>query len=194
MRIGEALGLRWSDCDFDKDLIHVTHTLLYKGQESGGYAYRISEPKTKAGIRNIPMLSDVKEALLREKTKKRHPCHKAFTVDGYTGFIFLNGKGKVFTPCYVFDSIRSITFDHNKEELLLAEAEKREPLYFPKFSAHILRHTFCTRLCENETNIKVIQDVMGHKNIRTTMDVYNEATMTQKMLSFQGLDGKMRLR
>lgn len=136
MRIGEALGFRWSDCDFDNDIIHVTHTLLYKGQENGGYAYRISEPKTKAGIRDIPMLSDV------------------------------------------------------KEELLLAEAEKREPLYLPKFSAHILRHTFCTRLCENETNIKVIQDVMGHKNIRTTMDVYNEATAAQKKLCFQGLDGK----
>lgn len=141
MRIGEALGLRWSDCDFDNNIIHVTHTLLYKGQENGGYAYRISEPKTKAGIRDIPMLSDVKEALLLEKAKKRHPKHKTFAVDGYTGFIFLNGSGKVFTPSFVFDCIRSITFDHNKEELLLAEAEKREPLYLPKFSAHILRHT-----------------------------------------------------
>lgn len=193
MRIGEALGLRWSDCDFDKDVIHVTHTLLYKEQENGGYGYRISEPKTKAGIRDIPMLSDVKEALLREKDRKRLPTKKAFTVDGYTGFIFLNNAGKVFAPAFVFDAIRSITYDHNKEELLLAEQEKRKPVYLPKFSAHILRHTFCTRLCENETNIKVVQDVMGHKNIRTTMDVYNEATEAQKKLSFQGLEGKMRL-
>lgn len=193
LRIGEALGLRWADCDFDNDIIHVTHTLLYKEQENSGYGYRISEPKTKAGIRDIPMLSAVKESLLQERDKRQPDTKEPFTVDGYTGFIFLNSSGKVFTPAFVFDSIRSITYDHNKEEWLLAQQENRDPIYLPKFSAHILRHTFCTRLCENETNIKIIQDIMGHKNIRTTMDVYNEATATQKKLSFQALEGKMGL-
>ena len=31
--------------------------------------------------------------------------------------------------------------------------------------------TFCTRLCENESNLKVIQDIMGHADIKTTMDI-----------------------
>lgn len=70
MRIGEALGLRWCDCDFEKKLISVNHTLLYKPSEHGGYEYRISEPKTKAGLRTIPMLSDVKAVLLEERDKK----------------------------------------------------------------------------------------------------------------------------
>ena len=55
-------------------------------------------------------------------------------------------------------------------------AQRREAVLLPDFSAHHLRHTFCTRLCEKETNLKVIQSVMGHKDIQTTMDIYAEAT------------------
>ena len=193
MRIGEALGLRWCDCDFDKKLISVNHTLLYRQSENGGYRYRISEPKTKAGLRVIPMLSEVKEALLAEKAKRRNPNLEPFSIGEYTGFIFLNSHGKVFTPAYVFDAIQNITSAFNREEYFKAEQENREPCYLPKFSAHILRHTFCTRFCENERNLKIIQDVMGHRNIRTTMDVYNEATESKKIESFQSLEGKFKL-
>lgn len=35
---------------------------------------------------------------------------------------------------------------------------------------------------------------MGHRNIRTTMDVYNEATEDKKIESFRNLDGKFKLR
>lgn len=190
MRIGEALGLRWCDCDFEKNLISVNHTLIYRPSETSGYEYRISEPKTKAGLRVIPMLSDVKSVLLQEKKKQRR---SSFSIGNYTGFIFLNNNGKVFTPGAVFDVIQNITSTYNREEYFSAEQEDREPCYLPKFSAHILRHTFCTRLCENEKDLKVIQDVMGHRNIRTTMEVYNEATEDRKLKSFRDLDGKFRV-
>lgn len=45
----------------------------------------------------------------------------------------------------------------------------------PRFSCHIFRHTFASRFCENETNIKVIQEVMGHADVSTTMNIYAEA-------------------
>ena len=35
-------------------------------------------------------------------------------------------------------------------------------------------------MCEQGTNIKVIQDVLGHKDIETTMDIYTDATMDLK--------------
>ena len=54
-----------------------------------------------------------------------------------------------------------------------------------------LRHTFCTRLCENETNLKVIQSIMGHKDIQTTMDIYAEATEEKKQESFERLAEKL---
>ena len=56
---------------------------------------------------------------------------------------------------------------------------------------HHLRHTFCTRLCENETNLKVIQSIMGHRNIETTMDIYAEATEEKKQESFENLATKL---
>ena len=78
-----------------------------------------------------------------------------------------------------------------RSETELAEKEKREPQLLPHFSCHNLRHTFCTRLCENETNLKVIQDIMGHRNIKTTMEIYAEATKEAKISSFEKLNGKL---
>lgn len=192
MRIGEALGLRWCDCDFDNNTINVNHALLYKPDESGKYGYRISEPKTKAGYRGIPMFQDVRNALLKEKENAKQ-YESPFSVDGYTGFIFLNSHGKVFTPGTVFDTIQDIVNDYNRQELAVATQEGREPCYIPRISAHILRHTFCTRLCENIADIKVIQDAMGHKNAQTTMNIYNDVTEMRKLDQFREIDGKIKL-
>jgi hypothetical protein len=46
---------------------------------------------------------------------------------------------------------------------------------------------------ENEQNLKVIQEIMGHSSIETTMDVYNEATLQKKKESFAGLEGKIKI-
>ena len=89
--------------------------------------------------------------------------------------------------------IDRIVKEHNKQEKMLAEQEGREPLIIPHFSVHNLRHTFCTRFCENETNIKIIQEIMGHADITTTMDIYNEATKEKKKESFAGLEGKIKV-
>ena len=84
-----------------------------------------------------------------------------------------------------------ITKSFNEQEADAAKKEKREPMVIPHFSAHQLRHTFCTRLCENETNLKVIQSVMGHKDIQTTMDIYAEATEEKKQEIMANLQGKI---
>ena len=167
MRIGEALGLRWCDCDFVQNIITVDHTLLYKQTEDKtGYVYRISEPKTKAGKRTIPMFLAVRGALSKEKERRRN-MKSTFSVEGYCDFVFLNSNDRVFTPAAVFEMLQSVVCDYNRDEAFAAKKEGREPCFLPKISPHILRHTFCTRMCENESNIKLIQDVMGHKNIHT---------------------------
>ena len=74
-----------------------------------------------------------------------------------------------------------------------AEEEKRQPLLIRHFSVHNLRHTFCTRFCENETNLKVIQEIMGHADIETTMNIYAEATAQKKQESFTRLEGKIKI-
>lgn len=48
-------------------------------------------------------------------------------------------------------------------------------------------------MCENESNIKIIQEIMGHSAITTTMDIYNEATLDKKQESFNNLEGKFSI-
>ena len=87
--------------------------------------------------------------------------------------------------------IIEITVEYNEEETAGAKKEKREPFLLPDFSAHHLRHTFCTRLCENETNLKVIQTVMGHKDIQTTMDIYADCTEEKKQKVIKKMEDKI---
>ncbi|MCI2131680.1 MAG: tyrosine-type recombinase/integrase [Eubacterium sp.] len=80
---------------------------------------------------------------------------------------------------------------YNADERLNAAREGRKPMLLPEFSCHHLRHTFATRLCEVESNLRVIQSIMGHKNIETTMDVYAEATDRKKEETFENLAAKL---
>lgn len=142
----------------------------------------------------IPMLSEVKDALINERKyqfKQGIRCNA--TIDGYSDFIFLNRYGMPHNPQTINRTIKRITLNYNEIELERAEKEKREPILLPNFSCHNLRHTFCTRYCENELNLKVIQEIMGHKDIVTTMEIYAEATSEAKVKSFGNLEGKIRI-
>ena len=108
-------------------------------------------------------------------------------IDGMTGFVFSNRFGNVHNPQAINRAIKRIYEAYNVEEVLKAAKEKREPILIPHFSCHHLRHTFCSRFCENETNLKVIQSIMGHANIETTMDIYAEVTDTKKQEAIQNL-------
>ena len=192
-RVGEIVGLRWSDCDFDENLISVNHNLIYRLQDSGKCEYHITTPKSKSGIRIIPMLSEVKMALLQEKTNQLETGFNQTMIDGYSGFIFQNRFGECLNAHCINRAIDRINRDYNNEETETAEKEQREPELLPHFSAHNLRHTFCTRFCENETNLKIIQEIMGHADISTTMNIYNEATKEKKIESFANLEGKIKI-
>ncbi len=187
-RIGEALGLRWQDLDFDKRIISINHSLVYyQTPNDKRCMMRVSLPKTEAGIRTIPMLDLVYDAFQMTYEEQKEQGFNKTEIDGMSGFVFKNRFGDVPNPQTVNDTIKRITENYNAEEVLTAAKEHREPLMLPHFSCHHLRHTFCTRLCENETNLKVIQAVMGHRSIETTMDVYAEATENRKQESFEKL-------
>lgn len=192
-RVGEVIGLRWKDCDFENNLISINHNLIYRQQDNGKCEYHITTPKTKNGIRVIPMLSEVKKALLEEYEKQSKCGFNETNIDGYSGFIFKNRFGSVLSPHNINRVIARVIFLHNKLETKKAKEENREPTMLPHFSVHNLRHTFCTRFCENETNVKIIQEIMGHADITTTMNIYNEATLDKKKESFANLEGKIKL-
>ena len=191
-RIGEALGLRWQDLDFEKRVISINHSLVYyPANGSNKCVLRVSLPKTDAGIRTIPMLDIVKDAFEMLYEEQKENGFNETEIDGMTGFIFCNRFGSVPNPQTVNHTIKRIANNYNADEVVWAKKEHRDPIILPNFSCHHLRHTFCTRLCENETNLKVIQSIMGHKNIETTLDIYAEATEKKKQESFENLAAKL---
>lgn len=193
-RVGEITGLRWDDCDFNSGIISINHNLTYRIQENiSRYEYHITTPKTRAGERIIPMFTDVRNALLQEYQRQSGDGFNTFEIDGYTNFIFHSKPNEPLNSFVINRALEKIIRDANTEEIKLANVENREPVLLPHFTCHHLRHTFCTRLCENEPNIKIIQEVMGHQDIATTMNIYNEATKEKKMESFANLEGKIRL-
>ena len=192
-RVGELIGLRWEDCDFDNDVISINHNLIYRQTENGNCEMSITTPKTSAGCRTIPMLPEVKKAILTERKNQMLNGFSTTEIDGYKGFIFVNRYGYVHNPMTINRAIVRIYKAYNLEEVENAKKEKREPVLIPHFSVHNLRHTFCTRFCENETNIKVIQEIMGHSDVSTTMNIYAEATESKKQESFKNLAGKIKI-
>ena len=191
-RIGECLGLRWDDLDFDKKLISINHSIVYYPEKKSKSAImRVSLPKTEAGIRTIPMLDVVRDAFEIEKEEQAEKGGNTQEIDGMTGFVFCNRFGNVPNPQTVNATIRRIRKNYNAEEVLNAKKEDRNPVILPEFSCHHLRHTFATRLCETETNLKVIQSVMGHAGIETTMNIYADATDKKKQESFDELASKL---
>ena len=132
-------------------------------------------PKTEAGNRRIPMMQQVYDVLQEEYDRQKQEGFCTENVDGMTNFVFTNRFGMPYNPAAVNRAIKRIVDTHNSEEEVAAKKEKREPIMIPRFSCHIFRHTFASRFCENETNIKVIQEVMGHADVSTTMNIYAEA-------------------
>ena len=191
-RIGECLGLRWQDLNFEKRIISINHGIVYYSQkETKKSMMRVSLPKTDAGIRSIPMLDMVKDAFEMERESQKETGENTQVLDGMSGFVFCNRFGKIPNPQTVNDTITRIRKSYNAEEVLNAKKEHRETVLLPSFSCHHLRHTFATRLCETETNLKVIQAIMGHKRIETTMNIYAEATERKKQESFENLALKL---
>lgn len=192
-RIGEAIALRWDDCDFESNMITIDHAAVHLWSSENGSRILISKPKTEAGIRVIPMLDDVKRALLQERLRQMREGFHNITIDGYTNFIFASQRGKLLSPSTVDRAIDKIVETYNIEETEAAYADGRDPYLLPHFSAHTFRHTFCTRYCENETDLKTIQEIMGHSSVTITMDVYNESNNQKKLSSFERLSGKIKV-
>ena len=192
MRIGECLGLRWEDIDFENRIISVNHNLTDRPVGRDRRIERhIQSPKTEAGTRSIPIVDEVMEAFLLEYQIQKCLGFCEEEIDGYSGFVFTTADHTLYQAGCVNRAIHRATNAYNEREREAAKKEGRAPLILPEFSAHNLRHTFCTRLCENESNLKVIQSIMGHSDIQTTMDIYADCTQEKKQEVMTNLNGKI---
>lgn len=161
LRISELCGLTRKDLDFESRRINVDHQLLITTASN----YYINAPKTKSGNRQIPMSESVYQALQRviEQRKDAQPIE----IDGYSGFIFLNSQGYPMCGKRYADIFRKLTKKYNK----VSNGS------LPNISPHILRHTFCTKLANQNMNPKSLQYLMGHSNIAITLNLYTHASI-----------------
>jgi integrase len=192
MRCGELIGLTWKDIDFANGTISVNHSLAYK-KINGEFRSRIDTPKTESGVRTIPMFQEVREALHKQRRQNFQNGFSSPTIDGYSDFVFLNRNGNVCQTSIINHALKRIIDSYNKQETKIAKEEDRKPLLVRQISCHNFRHTFATRLCESTSDIKVIQNVMGHSDIAMTMNIYAEATAAHKKETFAGIESKFKI-
>lgn len=84
MRIGECLGLRWEDLDFENRIIDINHSLVHRKVDDSGTNFHINTPKTEAGCRRIPMIGEVYDAFLEEYQIQQITGFCTQEIDGYS--------------------------------------------------------------------------------------------------------------
>lgn len=164
-RISETLGITWDDINLKEKQISVNHQLIYKKRENG-INYFIAPTKTKE-TRIVPLQDEIVKILQNHKNKTYFISMSSdFEVDGKKGFVFYNRNLKPHKPNTIVKAFHLLVEAHNKN------ADDTD-IIIPDFTPHTLRHTFCTRMAENGMDVRVLQELMGHKTLEITMQVYN---------------------
>lgn len=180
LRVGELTGLRWSDVDLKQNVIHIRQQLTYKNL-GDGCRFHLQPLKTDAGRRDIPLTASARRSLVRQRelSMMLGRIADAQGVDGVSDFVFTNSQGKPYATNAINFMLVNVVKGYNRIEETRAGNERRTPVLLPHISAHILRHTACTRLAETGLEPKVLQYIMGHANVSITLDVYTHLDFSQ---------------
>lgn len=158
LRTGELIGLKWSDIDFENRTMKIERTMEYRYKVG---EWRVGPPKSKSGYRTIPLTDEAIRILKDQRAKNR--SLKLIPIE-WTDTIFLCRKG---TP------VKNSTYDTG----LFKYCDR---VGIPRFSMHVLRHTFATRCIEGGMKPKTLQKILGHSNIGITMNLYVHITEDEK--------------
>ncbi len=158
LRISELCGLTLDDIDLAEKKFSVNKQLLYTAVKHG---YVFNSTKTRAGIRTLPMSDKAYEAF-KNAVENRATPKKEIVVDGVSNFLFLNTKDR---PMYSYHWEMEFRY-------VLQKYNDTHTEQLPKITPHIARHTFCTNMVNKKITPKTLQYLMGHEDIRTTLNVY----------------------
>jgi integrase len=153
VRLGEALGLKWSDIDFEVGTATIQRAL----QRQRGVGLAFVEPKSARGRRTVTLPPETLGVLAthhRELARERE--HAGNLWQDYD-LVFPSPVGRPRDMTYL-----SFTFHRGL---------KRAGL--PRLRIHDLRHTAATHLMTNHVNPKVVQELLGHSTISITLDTYS---------------------
>ena len=179
MRLGELLGLKWSDIDFENDELHVKRT-LYKAKDpdetSSHWYLDFGDPKTEAGKRTIPLYDSTMEILAKVYEQQETNKQKAGAAYDDNDLVFCTQLGKPLEP-------------NNMRRTFYSICEKIEA---KGLHPHCLRHTYATRGAEKNVDMRALQAVLGHANIRETIDTYTHPSNDFKRRELMKLENTQK--
>ena len=170
IRPGESAALVWADVDFKNNEIHI-----HSAKESG--TANIKTPKTDAGVRDIPMRTELREKLLAAKGEPFAPVFPNAAgerMDDAT----MHRRWKAFLRA--LDIHMGATVYRNQ----ITESKLAKDL-----TLYCLRHTFCTDLQRAGVPINVAKELMGHSDISVTANIYTHKDSTTLHAGIALLDG-----
>ena len=162
LRTGEAIGLMWSDVDFENKSLSISRTAVVIGDKQ-----TVQDPKTKRSKRVITLDDETLNVLKlwkRQQIKEYFQIGKAYQHD--SNYIFTNDMGGWLLAATMKVKLSRFFRKHNN---------------LKKISPHGFRHTHASLLFEAGVTAKIISDRLGHNNVQITLDMYTHINDNQRV-------------
>ena len=200
LRIGEVCGLTWQDVNLDKQYLTVRRSMRYNGAR---HKTEIGATKRKK-VRTVDFcdtLAAILKAAKTEQHKNRLQYGGLYHLNYYTE---VKEKDRTYYEVYslprtdeIPEGYKEISFvclrpdgayESPSTVGIMCRTASRKVEGLEGFHFHQLRHTFTSNLLSNGAAPKDVQELLGHADVSTTMNIYAHATREAKRTSARLLD------
>ena len=200
LRIGEACALTWQDIDLDNQCLTVRRSMRYNGKR---HKTEIGTTKRKK-IRTVDFCDTLAALLRKAKTEQSKNSLKYGPLYSLNYYKEVREKNRVYYEVYSLPRTEEVPEGYKELSMVCVRPDgafespatvssvcRRARTVMPdlgEFHFHLLRHTFTTNLLTNGAAPKDVQELLGHSDVGTTMNIYAHANRETKRSSARMLD------